>query len=522
MNGSLGKIKTHFANWREWEINPIVIKELRQAVRSWAVTGMLMVFLTVLFITSLVFLVSQSFDVDANLGLGGMMFSAFAVILAVASVLFIPLYVGVRVASERQENNPDLLYVSTLSPACIIRGKFLCGAYVAVLFFSACMPFMAFTNLLRGVDLPTVFSILFYLFLTVCAANMIAIFFACLPMSRPFKILLAVGGFFASFWLMVPMVMFSFRVMGLGVGTMLSRRDFWIQNITEIGLGALITGLFYVLSVALISPPSMNRARPVRIYITVMWLLGGILSLVWVGQTGNPEVILGWSTSTFLLMILSLLVVISNSDQLSLRVQRDIPVSPVKRALAFPFFNGAAGGLVWAVAIIVMTFLVTATVLSSNFSPSPKPTTVLVSHTDALESWTAVLAYVFAYALTALFIQRKFLPKHSPKLAGLLAVLLAGVWAVLPGVILFFLNQLTWKSLEGLQLGNIFNVFSSLRESGEIYQHLVFACIWLAVAIALNASWFFRQINQFQPLARTEKPALNIVAPPPLPSDTTP
>ena len=539
MNGSLGKIKTHFTNWREWEINPIVIKELRQAVRSWAVTGMLLVFLTVLFITSLVFLVSQSFDVDANLGLGGTMFSAFAVILAVASVLFIPLYVGVRVASERQENNPDLLYVSTLSPACIIRGKFLCGAYVAVLFFSACMPFMAFTNLLRGVDLPTVFSILFYLFLTVCAANMIAIFFACLPMSRPFKILLAVGGFFASFWLMVPMVMFSFRVMGLGVGTMLSRRDFWIQNITEIGLGALITGLFYVLSVALISPPSMNRARPVRIYITVMWLLGGILSLVWVGQTGNPEVILGWSTSTFLLMILSLLVVISNSDQLSLRVRRDIPVSPVKRALAFPFFNGAAGGLVWVVVIIAATFLVTTGVLSSDFSWSPKtpsvspsvlishasfpkPAPVLVSHTDALESWTAVLAYVFAYVLTALFIQRKFLPKHSPKLAGLLAVLLAGVWAVMPGVILFFLNQLTWKSLEGLQLGNIFNVFSSLRESGEIYRHLVFACIWLAVAMALNASWFFRQMNQFQPLARTQKPALNIVAPPPLPSDTTP
>ena len=85
------------------------------------------------------------------------------VILAGASVFFIPLYVGIRVAVERQENNPDLLYVSTLSPARIIRGKFLCGAYMALLFFSACMPFMAFTNLLRGVDLPTVFFILFYL-----------------------------------------------------------------------------------------------------------------------------------------------------------------------------------------------------------------------------------------------------------------------------------------------------------------------------------------------------------------------
>src|SRR5476651_1076984 len=198
---NMAKIKSHFANWREWELNPIVIKELRQAVRSWAVIGMLVLFLIVLFVTSLTFLVTQSFDVEANLQLGGEMFSAFMVILAAASIFFIPLYVGVRVAAERQENNPDLLYVSTLSPACIIRGKFLCGAYVTLLFFSACMPFMAFTNLLRGVDLPTVFITLFFLFMVVCALNQLAIFLACLPMSRPFKILTALAGLFFSFWI---------------------------------------------------------------------------------------------------------------------------------------------------------------------------------------------------------------------------------------------------------------------------------------------------------------------------------
>ena len=36
------------SNWRTWEPNPIVVKELRQAVRSWAVTGMLLLFLAVL------------------------------------------------------------------------------------------------------------------------------------------------------------------------------------------------------------------------------------------------------------------------------------------------------------------------------------------------------------------------------------------------------------------------------------------------------------------------------------------
>ena len=42
---SVAALKHRLAHWREWELNPVVVKELRQAVRSWAVTGMLMLFL---------------------------------------------------------------------------------------------------------------------------------------------------------------------------------------------------------------------------------------------------------------------------------------------------------------------------------------------------------------------------------------------------------------------------------------------------------------------------------------------
>ena len=48
MTANFAKLKTRLANWREWELNPVIVKELRQAVRSWAVTGMLLLFLTVL------------------------------------------------------------------------------------------------------------------------------------------------------------------------------------------------------------------------------------------------------------------------------------------------------------------------------------------------------------------------------------------------------------------------------------------------------------------------------------------
>jgi hypothetical protein len=498
MNATIGKLRAHFTNWREWELNPIVIKELRQGVRSWSVTGMLMLFLVVLFIASLGFLITESFDVNVNMGLGGTMFSSFMVILAGASVFFIPLYTGVRVAAERQENNPDLLYVTTLSPARIIFGKFLCSAYIVVLFFSACMPFMAFTNLLRGVDLPTVFFILAFLFLVVCAANMVAIFLACLPMSRPFKFLFIIYGIFQSFGIILSLVGFSFEFMRSGVGAMMAERDFWIGTLTAAGIGIAVTGLFFVLSVALISPPSANRALPVRIYLTAFWLLGGLLSLGWVIQTSDLSRMLIWTYQTMVVMALALLVVISNADQLSLRVRHAIPKPVVKRFLVFFFFNGAAGGLLWVGGIVVATFLATEAVGESF----PR---VSSWEDDSRHALLALAAYLFAYALTALFIHRKFLSRRPPKMTGLIAILLAGGWAIAPSIFLFFANQLSWKSVEGLQLGNVFNVFFN-RDSTQIVYHEYFACGWLLVAIVLNLKWFGQQLRNFRPVEKVEPP----------------
>lgn len=491
MTAALARLKTHFANWREWELNPIVIKELRQGVRSLTVAGMLILFLVVLFVASLLFLITQSFDVNANMEMGASMFQTFTGILAFASILFIPLYTGVRVAAERQENNPDLLYVTTLTPARIIRGKFLCSSYIALLFFSACMPFMAFSNLLRGVDLPTVFFILAFLYLIVCVANMIAIFFACLPVSRPFKFLFIIGGMVGAPVLIGSLVGMSFYLMRSGVGAMMGQRVFWIGTLTAAAVGIALTGLFFVLSVALISPLSANRALAARIYLTIFWLLGGLLAVRWVVQTGDAGRMLIWATPTFFVMVLALLVVISNSDQLSLRVRRKIPRSPLLRFFAFFFFNGAAGGLLWAGGIFIATYYVTKAVMDWY------PATAVFTGDDRY--WFATTsAYAFAYALTALLIHRKFLPQRPPKITGLLAILLAGGWAIAPTIILFFANQLSWKSVEGLQLGNVFNVFFS-RDPNEMVYHQYFAFGWLFIVIVLNARWFLRQARNFKP-----------------------
>jgi hypothetical protein len=194
-------------------------------------------------------------------------------------------------------------------------------------------------------------------------------------------------------------------------------------------------------------------------------------------------------------MVMALLATISNSDQLSRRVRRTIPKSPWKRFAAFLFFNGAAGGLVWVGGIFVATY----------FAGHAVTAVIRTSATMTVEDWqklSTMAAYACAYALTALFIQRKFLPGRPPKLTGLLAVLLAGGWAIAPSIFLFFANRLSWKTVEGLQLGNVFNVGFD-RDHTQLLYHECFAGGWLLVAVVLNVPWFLRQVRNFHPLEPT-------------------
>ena len=325
--------------------------------------------------------------------------------------------------------------------------------------------------------------------LIVCAANMVAIFLACLPVSRSFKLLFVLYGIFQACGLMGLLVNFALEFMRSGVGAMMARRDFWMGTLTAVGLGLAVTGLFFVLSVALISPLSANRALPLRLYVTAFWVFGGLLCLWWMLQTKSADRLLVWTYPTLGVIVLALLVTISNQDRLSGRVRRKIPASRLKRGLAFFYFNGAAGGLLWLAGLFAVTELVMVAITSKFTS--------YVSEDDKRAYLTLGL-YAFDYSLTALFIQRQFLPRRPVKVTGLLAILLAGGWALAPAIFLFFANRLSWKSVEGLQLGNVFNVCYS-RDSSQLVWHEYFAWAWLIVVLAMNGNWFWRQWRNFRP-----------------------
>ena len=129
--------------------NPIVVKELRQAVQSRLVIAILLLFLlaNVLIVSGYLIL---SVDIAMSEQAGQDLFSALFVVLVVTCMVFVPLYAAVRLTMERNDSNIDLLFITTIAPAAIIRGKFWAAVALTALIYSASMPFLTFTYLLQG------------------------------------------------------------------------------------------------------------------------------------------------------------------------------------------------------------------------------------------------------------------------------------------------------------------------------------------------------------------------------------
>jgi hypothetical protein len=253
------KVRAHLANWRQWEWNPVLLKELRQAVRSHALNGTLILLLILLLLASSSVLAMYGFSATANQQVGRAAFEVLLIVLAAASLLFVPLYTGVRLASERMESEVDLMFSTPLPTKRIVRGKLLCGAYLAAMFFSVCAPFMAFCSLLRGVDLWTIFFILICLYSVVCLAVQAAILFACLPFHWLFK--LFIGLLFAGVLMLVGigLMIFFFDMLRSGVAAILRTPGAWLGFFVCLALITAGIQLFHGMSVALIIADSRPR-----------------------------------------------------------------------------------------------------------------------------------------------------------------------------------------------------------------------------------------------------------------------
>ena len=164
----------HIAQLISDRSNPIVIKEVRQAVKSKAYIGLYLVLLFVCVVISL-FACGSYLRSGVGSAIGDEVFGAFLVCLWITGFVLMPMGAFHSLAKERTENTFELLNISGLGPGKIVRGKLGAAIVQLGLIYSAFVPFMAFTYFLRGIDLPMmIFFIVSTFLISVCTTASVA------------------------------------------------------------------------------------------------------------------------------------------------------------------------------------------------------------------------------------------------------------------------------------------------------------------------------------------------------------
>ena len=487
---SVGDIPQKVNDW----LNPIVVKELRQAVQGKFLIVVLICFLCLQLLTVGLFLTDES--VKTSYRAGQNVFQFLLGILLGTCLLFVPAYTGIRLASERTDANIDLLFITTLRPSSIIWGKFFAGIVLTILLYSACMPFMTFTYLLRGVDLPSVFILLALDFIVVAVSIQCGILIGCLPANRALKVILGVA------WLVVTVVAFitllvaMFAPGGLltsGLGSQLNSWNFWRGALAVLVGGAVFIGLLALLSIALISPVSVNRALPVRIFATAAWILTGIGAAIWGIGGSDFRPIVVWATVHILLHSIGLFIAVSERENLGQRVRRTIPRRWFLRPLGFLFYSGDAGGVAWSSLMIILTLLFIALWLT------------VFPHmhigTTGIDEWIGRLAslglYAFSYTLGASLIRRRFFTDRiANRYTWVIALILLGITTTIIPLGLFFIYG-DWNKewLVASPLGAL--LFSETR--GYVSNSIAIASVCAIFVGTVSLPWLIRRISDFRP-----------------------
>ena len=472
-------------------LNPIVVKELRQAVQGKFLIVVLICFLCLQLLTVGLFLTDEAVTESFTAGLN--VFRVLLGILLATCLLFVPAYTGIRLASERVDANVDLLFITTLRPQSIIWGKFFAGLVIIILLYSACMPFMTFTYLLRGVDLLSVFILLALDFIVMAVSIQCGILVGCLPANRIFKVILGVG------WLVVTNVVFvtllaaMFAPGGLldsGLGSQLDSWKFWRGALGVLVGGGAFIGILALLSIALISPLSTNRALPVRIFVTATWLLTAIGAAIWsIGVNGLTPITV-WAILNILLYSIGLFVAVSEREHLGRRVRRTIPRKWLLRPLAFLFYSGDASGVAWSSLMIILTLLFMGIWLIIF------PQMQTEDNIEAIGALACLGLYAFSYALGASLIRRRFLAyRVTGAYTWVIALILLGVTTTMIPLLLFFLyGEWNKEWLVASPLGPL--LFSETK--GFVSNSIAIARVCAIFVGVLSLPWFVRQFNDFQ------------------------
>ncbi len=473
-------------------LNPILVRELRQMVRSRFIVAMLNLYVGLLVFVCLSTVAFSTFLQEE--GAGRNLFGILASIMGGATFFVVVLYTGIVTSGERI--NADLMYSSAIKPWQIVLGKFESGLLLSLLLFSAVFPFFTLAYLLRGLDLLTFLRTVYLIFLLIHTFNSVVIFVACAIRTTVQMVFVGFFLVFPFFYMVSGSLYFlsSYPIFGFaGTGdTLLTATLFALS----------IIGFFLVGAIVIISPNSSNRMLPMRLFLSI-WLLlslGFVLYFRSIWGVGFVDSFDVWCTLHIVMLGAFIPFLTSERDEWNFRIRRTIPRVALFRLFVFPFYTGAACGLVWW-----LGYLGAISVAFSFLGDLSK----LQEH-DMINSF-CLLLFIFDYFYTALILRTQFLSKWiTPGKTWAIALTMGAVGS-LGSAFIYFLMTFQDKKLQFMEyydesllsILNPFQLMFQLEFSGSSSSGLLpqsyGALVWAAALLPYLIYWLLVRLVHFSP-----------------------
>jgi ABC-type transport system involved in multi-copper enzyme maturation permease subunit len=480
-------------------INPILVKETRQALKSRQFSATFMLLLAASLLVSFGGIALAGPDLDYRAA-GPSFFVGYFAVLAFAIFAVVPFGAYRSLAGEQEERTFELLAITALRPGQIVAGKLLTAMIQMLIFYSALAPFMAFTYLLKGIDLASIAMVLFYALAGSVGLAMIALFLATFSSRKSWQVMLSVVLIAGLLVVTIVSIPAAFMLTTESVGATLAQPDFWIAMGILATMYVTYFALLFQLSVAQLTFEADNRSSRVRFVLVLQFLAFVVWSgYAWVvHSSGEPEILVGLLVFAALHWGVAAAFLVSEPAGLSQRVARSVPRGAAARALTALVFPGPGTGLafllVHLLALVALTALAdfTAPWLVLNAGPrlGSKPLTLFAA---------VLAAYLFFYAgLGAVVVRaiRRFRP--LPAIGGAaITVILAMACILVPT---FFALVLPYHQYDDYRIWQISDPIATLREiyKGSAATLATFPAGLAAIVFVLNLRPMARAVAEIE------------------------
>lgn len=337
-------------------LNPILVKEARQSLKSrqFVITFSLLLICGWLWSLAGLAILKNGVHFAPS---GRFMLVGYIWILAFPLVIIVPFSAFRSLSSEREDGTYELLSITTLLPRQIIGGKLGSSVLQILIYLSALSPCLAFTYLLRGIDILSILVIIFWSFMTSVLLSTIGLLFATLTRARHWQIVLMVAIILAlAFAFFFACGMASTIVLS-GVMT-IDEPLFWIGQLAALFAWIAAFGLCFLAATARITFVSDNRSTKLRIWMLIChlamvgWFFYG--AVAWRGEIGAiamygmVAVVYWWCLGAMM---------VGERSEISPRVRRSLPQSFLGRVFLTFFQPGPGTGYLLMVSQLSVVLL---------------------------------------------------------------------------------------------------------------------------------------------------------------------